>query len=310
MTEMGHNEKSYRLDAIAERARKGLENKGKGEELTIAGWLAYGLALNEGRALFKGDREFGEWIALCQLDTADGSPIDRHDRAAAMWAAANADQFEEARQRGNPRTIRGIHAKWKEIEKEREEAAWAAEQAERAANDEAYEKVMGQIKPASDLTPEIPDEVDAYFHEDQSAKEVKPATGHSLATSEQRPTGPSLAHLNQAADEPAEYDDDVDDLTEEALKEEVRGLRIDLEEAEKTITNQKRALEYLQEKYDEATQGDQGATISRLHNQVAILKRSADEAKIAAKRMEYRMKKAIEERDRAVAELQNQVITL
>ena len=50
---------------------------------------------NNGRALFPGDKEFGEWVALCQLDTAD-----RHDRASAMWAAANADQFEEARQRG------------------------------------------------------------------------------------------------------------------------------------------------------------------------------------------------------------------
>lgn len=89
----------------AENARKnlegrhGLERVEQGEENTIGGWLAYGHALNEGRALFPGNREFGEWIALCQLDTTD-----RHERAAAMWAAANADQFEEARQRGNPRT--------------------------------------------------------------------------------------------------------------------------------------------------------------------------------------------------------------
>jgi len=62
-----------------------------GEADTIAGWLAYGAALNEGRALFPGDREFGEWVALSQLDTAD-----RMDRAAAMWAAGNPEGILDA----------------------------------------------------------------------------------------------------------------------------------------------------------------------------------------------------------------------
>ena len=43
---------------------------------------AYGAALNEGRALFAGDTEFGQWVSVSQLDTAD-----RMERAAAMWAA-------------------------------------------------------------------------------------------------------------------------------------------------------------------------------------------------------------------------------
>jgi hypothetical protein len=34
-----------------------------GETDTIEGWFAYGAALNEGRGLFSGDREFGEWLA-------------------------------------------------------------------------------------------------------------------------------------------------------------------------------------------------------------------------------------------------------
>lgn len=34
--------------------------------------------------------QFGEWVALCQLDTAD-----RHDRLAAMWAAANPKAHRE-----------------------------------------------------------------------------------------------------------------------------------------------------------------------------------------------------------------------
>lgn len=36
-----------------------------------------------------------------------------------MWAAGHPDQFAEARDAGNARTVRGIHAKWKEIEQER-----------------------------------------------------------------------------------------------------------------------------------------------------------------------------------------------
>lgn len=87
------------------------------------------MALNEGRALFpKGDNErFGEWVANVNLAFA----VDPHERAAAMWAAANPDQFAAARAAGNARTVRGIHAKWNEINAER-----AAEQ-ERAKAEEA-----------------------------------------------------------------------------------------------------------------------------------------------------------------------------
>jgi hypothetical protein len=41
------------------------------------------------------------------------------EQLAAMWAAANPDQFEEARSAGNARTVRGICAKWGEIDVER-----------------------------------------------------------------------------------------------------------------------------------------------------------------------------------------------
>ena len=82
----------------------------QGEGKTLEGWLIYGAALNEGRELFAGDAEFGQWVSLCQLDTAD-----RHERSAAMWAAANPDDFETAKDAGNARTVRGIHAKWGEM---------------------------------------------------------------------------------------------------------------------------------------------------------------------------------------------------
>ncbi len=73
------------------------------------GWIAYGAALNEGRALFAGDTEFGQWVSECQLDTAD-----RHDRSAAMWGAANHDDFgtaQAADRKANAATKKAAKAK-------------------------------------------------------------------------------------------------------------------------------------------------------------------------------------------------------
>lgn len=61
--------------------------------------LAYGAALNEGRKLFNpdDDKGFGQWkhgILLSQLGIV--APKADED-VAAMWAAANPDQFSEAR---------------------------------------------------------------------------------------------------------------------------------------------------------------------------------------------------------------------
>ena len=59
---------------------------------TMKGWLLYGAALNEGRELFEGDREFGQWKveALGQLALA----VEPKDEQAAMWAAANPQDFQ------------------------------------------------------------------------------------------------------------------------------------------------------------------------------------------------------------------------
>ncbi|MBQ2263233.1 MAG: hypothetical protein II336_17965 [Loktanella sp.] len=131
---------------LADDAKKALVRVAAGESDTIEGWLAYGSALNEGRSLYpdkEGDRAFGEWVDVSQLAThADGKLITRDDRAAAMWAAANPDQFAEAREAGNARTVRGIHAKWQEIDdqRKREEAAKLAEQARAKAEAAAQEE--------------------------------------------------------------------------------------------------------------------------------------------------------------------------
>lgn len=92
------------------KAKQGLQLVASGELTVMEGWLMYGEALNEGRELFSGDLEFGQWVSECQLDTAD-----RHERLAAMWAAGNPEEYRETR-KAHPRvrTVRGLHAKLKE----------------------------------------------------------------------------------------------------------------------------------------------------------------------------------------------------
>ena len=114
---VGHNSRHLELDKIVTEAVRGLKFVEEGEAKVIEGWIIYGAALNVGREKFDGDLEFGQWIALCQLDTAD-----RHDRSAAMWAEENTDLMYEIME-DNPRikTVRGAHAKYKLTLKEEEE---------------------------------------------------------------------------------------------------------------------------------------------------------------------------------------------
>jgi len=111
---------------------RALERVASGQTDTIEGWLACGAALNEARGLFAGDREFGQWVAdnvLYQL----GNALHPADQSAAMWAAANLDDFDTARVAGNARTVRGIHDKWKQLDAERKAADERAKaEAERA----------------------------------------------------------------------------------------------------------------------------------------------------------------------------------
>jgi hypothetical protein len=54
------------------------------EAEVIEGWLAFGAALNEGRALFPSDEQFGRWVGVSQPATHEGREISRDDRAAAL----------------------------------------------------------------------------------------------------------------------------------------------------------------------------------------------------------------------------------
>ena len=114
-SKIGHN--SGVLKKAAEKAQMGLAMVHKGEEDVIEGWLEYGSALNEGRELFpKGDNErFSVWLATNNLSVANDA-----ERAAAMWAAANPNEFRQTKE-DNPkvRTVRGLHSKWKEVQEEK-----------------------------------------------------------------------------------------------------------------------------------------------------------------------------------------------
>ncbi|MEP4247677.1 hypothetical protein [Tateyamaria sp.] len=101
-------------DRIIQQARKGLSMVAEGENRTMKGWLLYGAALNEGRELFpKGDNaRFHAW-KVASL----GNLPEAKDEQAAMWAAANPEQYSKTR-KANPRvrTVRGLHAKFKNPE--------------------------------------------------------------------------------------------------------------------------------------------------------------------------------------------------
>jgi hypothetical protein len=126
--DIGHN--SNALEDIATRARLALEQVDAGEKMTMEGWLQYGAALNEGREMFpKGDnKRFAEWLATSNLER-DLHPAEV---SAAMWAAANPEEFEKTKA-AYPRstTVRGLHKKWKEeqVKEKRKSPVEAAKEA-------------------------------------------------------------------------------------------------------------------------------------------------------------------------------------
>lgn len=132
---------------MASDARLALEQVARGETDVLSGWLAYGAALNEGRALFASDEQFGQWAMEAGLSQVGTHEVKRDDRSAAMWAAANPDEFAAAQAAGNARTVRGIHAKWQEIDAERKAAEERAKaQAEREKAEKAEAKTRAEAE--------------------------------------------------------------------------------------------------------------------------------------------------------------------
>lgn len=250
MSKLGHNERSYRLDVLASEARAGLENVTKGEEFTIGGWLAYGHALNEGRALFPSDEQFGQWVKGNLPDT------EQKVREAAMWAAANADQFEEARQRGNPRTIRGIHAKWKEIEAEREAEVERQEiEARKAAQEPAPVPVVAQEAMQSKPNQEVHREQETE-NKGENAKDH--VSGHQPAATDQEP-------VQEAAPDPhAKLRREFRSLTQEGQEDDWIGLREEVEELRKRVKSQTSMISDLKREVKELSSDEKNEVIRNL----------------------------------------------
>ena len=62
---------------------------------------------HEGRGLFPSDEQFWQWLAETVTTKLVNTPRPE-DRLAAMWAAANQDDFDTARAAGNARTVRAF----------------------------------------------------------------------------------------------------------------------------------------------------------------------------------------------------------
>ena len=214
MRDLGHNESAVRLAALAGDAQIALDRVACGEFEATEGWLAYGAALNEGRALFAGDAEFGKWVAdnsLCQLGTAE---VDRHERAAAMWAAANADQLADAKAASKARTLRGWHDQWKKIETEREAAQQEADRKTR--EDAARREAEVQAKAEADARKAA---ASATTEEERREAESKADQAALARVEAEKAAG--AAHVATAEPEPEQAEEDP---TRRVLREQFREL--------------------------------------------------------------------------------------
>jgi hypothetical protein len=307
MNAMGHNESAVRLAALAGDAQIALDKVARGEADAMDGWMAYGAALNEGRALHtsengvEDDRGFGGWINDNDLHQLGGDKaVHDLERAAAMWAAANADQLAEARAACNARTLRGQHKQWKAIEAEREKAALDAEKAERrkeaaarakAADEEAAEQKAKEEKARKDAA-EATDEAEATAALARAAEAAKAADAAEAA-----------ATIEKQASEPDPQEPPADPygyakLTEEALLDTANGLRADLEDERARRKKADAEVKALKSKVADLTANDTGKTIARLtktieHKGSELFRES--EKLAAEKRKNYALNKRVEE---------------
>jgi chemotaxis protein histidine kinase CheA len=318
----GHNENAVRLAALAGDAQIALDRVARGEADAIEGWLAYGAALNEGRALctsedgVEDDRSFGKWLGENDLRQLAGDrEVEDHERKAAMWAAANADQMAEAKANSNARTLRGWHDQWKKIEAEREKEAKRLEA--EAARKEA-EALAAAARKDADEKAAAEAEARKAAAEAKSEADRKEAEARAADAAAAKEAAEKLADEAAAAVKEPEPDPDphaaerkkLGKLTTDALIDEALGLRDALADAKATIATQKAEIEHLNERLAEALQGDMGRALGNAQRRATTLNGRLQEQQAALKRMEYRMKKAIGERDAALRKLEDQVIPL
>lgn len=307
MNAIGHNENAIRLAALAGDAQIALDKVARGEADAVEGWLAYGAALNEGRSLFKSDEQFGEWIVSSNLRLSEN---DKMERAAAMWAATNADQLAEAREASNARTLRGWHDAWKKIEQEREAARQKAErEAEKkrldeeaaAARREAEEKAKAEKEAQKAIAAANTDE-DREIAEAKAEKvAVEKAEADRVAVEAESAAAKIEGNAPEVDPEVSKVMRELAKMTPEGVAGLVVELRVALADEKAKRRTFKAEADKLKERLNEHT-GDKDEVIRRL-NKTLEHKSSemfrANEKVLAEKRKTHALEKRVKELEQA-----------
>ena len=301
MNQYGHNETAVRFAALAGDAQVALDRVARGEADALEGWLAYGAALNEGRALFAGDTEFGKWVSENSLSQLGAADISRDERAAVMWMAANADQLAEAKATCNARTPRGWHTQWKRIEAEREATRQKAEREAKAARQrEEAERARQEAETAA----KAEEEARAAAAAAESETERKEAESRVKEAAAAKVEAEKIVAKVEA--EPVEQAEDPEiakarkalaALTRTGLEDEVIGLRADLAEAKRKNAEQRVEIARLKE-LNAAFSGDKDEVIRRLNKTIEHKNSEmyrANEKADAAMRQVHVLKKRVAE---------------
>lgn len=309
MTNYGHNETAVRLAALAGDAQIALDKVARGEADANDGWLAYGAALNEGRALFKSDEQFGEWIVSSNLRLSEN---DKMERAAAMWAAANADQLAEAKAASKARTLRGWHDQWKKIEQEREAARQKAErEAEQARKrEEAKAQAEEQAKVEAEARAEAATAKTAEERQEAEEKAEEAAAAKVEAEKVVQEVEAEIAATEEIDPETAKLRREVGKLTPEAMVDEIIGLRADLADEKAKTKAQRAQMQALKDENALLRQKDLGRALGNEKRRADAAEGRMKEHQANAARLQRQVNAQKSEIDRLKKEAENQVYQL
>lgn len=313
MTNYGHNETAVRLAALAGDAQIALDKVARGEADAIEGWLAYGSALNEGRALFAEDRAFGHWLSANLEKSLDVHPAEQ---SAAMWAAANADQLAEAKAASKARTLRGWHDQWKKIEAEREAARHKAErEAEAARKREEAEAARKEAEALAKAEAEARAAAASAKDEDERKEAVAKAEEAAAAKADAE----KVAEEAEAEIPPAEPEADpeteklrreVGKLTPEAMVDEIIGLRADVADRKATIKELRDEVAELKSEIALYRQDNLGRALGNEKRRADAAEGRMREHQANAARLQRQVNAQKAEIDRLKKDAENQVIPL
>lgn len=311
MNAMGHNETAVRLAALAGDAQIALDKVAKGEADAIEGWLAYGAALNKGRALFPGDREFGQWKAENVLSQVGIAP-KADEEVAAMWAAANADQLAEAKAASKARTLRGWHDQWKKIEQEREAARQKAErEAEQARKrEEAKAQAEEQAKVEAEARAEAATAKTAAERQEAEEKAEEAAAAKVEAEKVVQEVEAEIAATEEIDPETAKLRREIGKLTTEAMIDEIIGLRADVAERKATIKDLRDEVATLKSEIALYRQDNLGRALGNEKRRADAAEGRMREHQANAARLQRQVNAQKAEIDRLKSEIENQVIPI